>query len=687
MSKILDYVLQPQIVYTGENFLVRVKVRDDYKYKSYIISENMKYTTATGTTFTLTNAVSSNNASILDLAGNTTQNGTPTPTSPIEVNTVSSDSSVVVSGKNFLDIEKIKTQTWTNNVYRGTRLNDINSKGTWCFKAQLKEGKTAISGLYVAIAQTINPNVSTNARAIKDGVTQASTKTFTGENLYISFYPTSHTIEEITEVYDLWISKSDTTYEPYVGNSYRVDFGGKNLLKIVKDSTTINGVTFTQNEDGSISVRGTATANASFISTTVQPIEPNRRMKVSGCPSGGSTSTYRLGLRVRSDTTTNIVTVSSTGSGGSDGNVTAYSNAHYILGEIWVYSGQTVDLTFYPQVEYVNLSSDPATEYSPYVSNPIELCKIGSYVDKLKRAEGKQLFDKSTITSGYGLNSENGSLFESNIYCVSDYIKVSPNTSYIFSGNSTTNTKRVVGYNSSKTFTENFQASGSTVSFTTGNNTEYIRLQMNQTDTNTVMLNEGSTALPYEPYGTNWYIEKNIGKVVADNNLSGNGVTSTIVDLITPVVDLPANLTSSALADRVMCNMLPKTITDNNGMNGVTAVSRIRVRIARNLLPTTSTDAETYLEANKLLQGMTIYYGLEHPTYETITNENLINQLNAIQDITLQPTLCYIDWVGSESPTMSLQYPTNEELNANIITESGDLIRTEWRNIGGNINE
>lgn len=103
MSRILDYVLEPNVVYTNGAFLIKVKVQDDYKYKKYLVSESMKYTTATGTTFTLTNAVSTNNASILQLQGNTSQTGTPTPTSPIEVKTVSGDNEVVVCGKNLFD--------------------------------------------------------------------------------------------------------------------------------------------------------------------------------------------------------------------------------------------------------------------------------------------------------------------------------------------------------------------------------------------------------------------------------------------------------------------------------------------------------------------------------------------------------------------------------------------------------
>lgn len=108
MSRITDYVLEPNVLYTGDGFFIRVKVQDDYKYKKYLVSESMKYTTATGTTFTLTNAVSTNNASILQLQGNTSQNGTPTPTSPIPIYTVSEDNDVLVRGKNLFNKDDVE---------------------------------------------------------------------------------------------------------------------------------------------------------------------------------------------------------------------------------------------------------------------------------------------------------------------------------------------------------------------------------------------------------------------------------------------------------------------------------------------------------------------------------------------------------------------------------------------------
>ena len=69
MSRITDYILEPKVVYTDGGFLVRVKVIDDYKYKKYIVSENLHYKTVQGTSFTLTDASSTKQASITEIKG------------------------------------------------------------------------------------------------------------------------------------------------------------------------------------------------------------------------------------------------------------------------------------------------------------------------------------------------------------------------------------------------------------------------------------------------------------------------------------------------------------------------------------------------------------------------------------------------------------------------------------------
>ena len=49
-----------------------------------------------------------------------------------------------------------------------------------------------------------------------------------------------------------------------IGKSEQKTRSGKNKIKVVKPTTTVSGVDFTNNEDGSITINGTATANAYF---------------------------------------------------------------------------------------------------------------------------------------------------------------------------------------------------------------------------------------------------------------------------------------------------------------------------------------------------------------------------------------------------------------------------------------
>lgn len=103
-----------------------------------------------------------------------------------------------------------------------------------------------------------------------------------------------------------------TPYEPYTGGipspnpdypqeikavvNPKVIVMGKNLLKVTAQTKTINGVTFTVNEDGTVKVNGTATALTSFSLTSGSVENTFVGKKVVGCPSGGSTESYTLAI-------------------------------------------------------------------------------------------------------------------------------------------------------------------------------------------------------------------------------------------------------------------------------------------------------------------------------------------------------------------------------------------------------
>lgn len=106
----------------------------------------------------------------------------------------------------------------------------------------------------------------------------ASTSDIIRYDIYVK---KGHTVNNET-VYPMirLASVTDATYEPYVGGvaspnpDYPQDIKsvevseikgvGKNLLKNIATTKTVNGVTFTVNNDGSVTIKGTATATANF---------------------------------------------------------------------------------------------------------------------------------------------------------------------------------------------------------------------------------------------------------------------------------------------------------------------------------------------------------------------------------------------------------------------------------------
>lgn len=278
MSRILDYVLEPSVVYTNGSFLVKVKVQDDYKYKKLLVSENMKYTTATGTTYTLTNAVSTNNASILELEGNTTQSGTPTPTNPVDIDTVSGDNEVLVRGKNIFETKAQgnfsygTTSTWNidndiitmsvnDSTFQGGAINlTTGATGRWASSWISDKKLTDNGGTYTftlvkngTITQATGGNVylyyfyyndtgtTGNGYLLVNNSLETVTKTITlASDQHIGavcIYSQYVTCDNLKLKVMLEKGSTATTYEPYIGNSYRVDLGGKNLFD--KDNTTI----------------------------------------------------------------------------------------------------------------------------------------------------------------------------------------------------------------------------------------------------------------------------------------------------------------------------------------------------------------------------------------------------------------------------------------------------------------
>lgn len=166
--------------------------------------------------------------------------------------------------------------------------------------------------------------------------------------------------------------------------------GGKNILPHTNTTTTYNGITYTKNADGSVTANGTATATSAYIIDTNynSSYATGKRLTLTGCPSGGSSSTYRL-MTIR---TGGVTEAADTGDGAS---FTASGSSYRT--QINIYQGTTVNnLTFYPMLRDASIQDDT---YVPYGMSNAELTEKVN--PKTKVVEGTSAADGSL---GLGLN-------------------------------------------------------------------------------------------------------------------------------------------------------------------------------------------------------------------------------------------------------------------------------------------
>lgn len=280
------------------------------------------------------------------------------------------------------------------------------------------------------------------------------------------------------------------------GNSEQKTTEGYNLLQNIdhKDdkSYTVNGVTFTKNSDGSIVANGNATETARYYLVgegSQQRVEIKiGTYRVTGCPSGGSLSTYSMAWGI-------------TGLGekydlGDGINITLSSDTTYYF-VVKIGKGQTVNnLVFKPMI----ISGTAEKSYEPYTGgtpspNP-------DYPQDIEVIDGCNLFE---------INQEH-SEFSELVYIYKYYLK--PNTNYTVSTNvpktniaslyfnGTSSNTNGVYLNSSKTFTSDDKGY-LFILIRFAQETDSINLYQKLLDgTYYIQFNEGSITKPYLPYGS-----------------------------------------------------------------------------------------------------------------------------------------------------------------------------------------
>lgn len=143
-------------------------------------------------------------------------------------------------------------------------------------------------------------------------------------------------------------------------DSVTVERCGENLVKYPYSSSSAsrNGLVITSQQDGSIVVNGTATADTwfSFGLGIEKRLPINTPMTLSGCPAGGSSRSYYIGLYLGGKWFADM------GNGNTDVKFTTREIASRV--EVSIIKGTVCnDLTFYPKIE-VGTTITPYSKYT-----------------------------------------------------------------------------------------------------------------------------------------------------------------------------------------------------------------------------------------------------------------------------------------------------------------------------------
>lgn len=282
------------------------------------------------------------------------------------------------------------------------------------------------------------------------------------------------------------------------GESTQVQTTGAQLIAHPFDESTLtrNGITYTDNGDGSVIVNGTATTDSVTYIKFGKTLEAGT-YTLSGCPAGGSANGYSLcfGSSLQADI--------------GEGITRDVNNETFDI-YIRVKSGTTVNnAVFRPMLN----AGDTALPWEPYTGGaPSPSTDYPQEIES--KCQARQLLDESTLVQGmiHGVTGNNDG---SSKFVSTDFIPVTPGD-YIISGiNITPHFNVVVPYDANKNILpdQTISVPRATGIFTVPEGVAYIRIRFNSatgiTDPITPdelrskkpMLNAGTTPGAWAPYG------------------------------------------------------------------------------------------------------------------------------------------------------------------------------------------
>ena len=322
----------------------------------------------------------------------------PSPSYPQTIHTISGDNNVNICGKNLFDKNNTMESGWYNNegvfsdsisTWHTTQKYNIIPNETYI----LSGNKISYNDVY-AISQVYFYDEDKNWIS-RTKVTSNDFSFTTPVNCYFIDYQLVYS----GYTYNYNNVKDDIRLDKDAPQTYPITLPVENILNNTATTITTNHVTFTVNEDKSITINGTPSADTNIVLDTISFV---------------SGEMYTIsGVTGYTDTTLQLYTSSSTAfpSGNRlqsfNGAVTRTAQANETCSvKLYVYSGITYNnVTIYPQIE----KGSKANSYTPYGTTPLEYCEIGNAKDLFfKNVVGSEYYDSTLVEDKWYLKKNVG---------------------------------------------------------------------------------------------------------------------------------------------------------------------------------------------------------------------------------------------------------------------------------------
>jgi hypothetical protein len=453
------------------------------------------------------------------------------------------------------------------------------------------------------------------------------------------------------------------------GNTVQNSTKGLNLINCTPKTTTINGITMVNNGDGTYTVNGTATDDFD-IALAPYTTKQNIYYTLSGCPSGGSKTTYYLDPRGYEYDTGRGITIINQNEDFSDYIrivIKKDVTVNNLLFKPMFNEGQTAQ----PFEPYTGGKPSPNPEYPQEIKAVNKLSGVmcgknlfnyNTYIKNGKQLKiiirgGKTLFRNNSISglSNYKIYDINGNslgTFYSLRFTATNPLKLPTNASYIEIKSDYPSSDLYIGYSSNTTYEPYI---GSILNYTLQNPLYKLGDVYDYID-----FNRGK-------------IVRNIGVITFDGSDDENW---TIYGNNTNMSDYTINISNAIDTTPCICNKLLTTDTISTTLEEAIKVLDNAMYVVLNKIRGLNTTElfKSWLQSNPI----TVYYQLSTPTEEDIPTE-LLTQLKQLQTYSGETNISFE--ASDVYPTIDLEYikDTKKYIESKEELDNQSIIDIDYR--------